>query len=920
MTDSSTWSDETVKVINAAHELGVSKGHTQLTPPLVAQVMLENASSLAARLVDRAGGDRTMLLHEITMLVNKMPSQSPAPDQLSPSSAMLSVLRAAANFQKKQGDSFLTLDSLLKALANDPSLKSAFKAVDLTPAKIEEAAKAARGASGRQVHTRSGEQNFEALAKYGRDLTQAAMDGKLDPVIGRDREVARVVQILSRKTKSNAILVGPPGVGKTAICTMFAMRIVQGDVPESISNCRLWELDVAALLAGASHRGEFEERLKSVLKEIEDSDGQIILFVDEVHLLMGAGGGQGAADAANILKPALARGLKCIGATTLDEYQKHIEKDKAFSRRFQKVDVLEPSVEDTVSILRGIKDSYQSHHGVTIQDAAVVLAAKLAKRYVTQRRLPDSAIDLLDEAAAHVRVQLDSQPEEIDRLERRKLQLEVEETALKEEKDLQSKERLKVCQKELSQIEEELRPLRLKHADEKKRVDELRRLRNKIKEVHQKIAQAERDRDLALVADLRYGAIPELENQLERLTVEDAKRKRENADDRLLTEIIGPQEIAMVVSRWTGIPVDRLQSSESEKLLSLAARLKERVVGQDTAIDAVADSIIRARAGLAPETRPIASFLFLGPTGVGKTESVKALAQELFDDPNSMVRIDMSEYMEKYSVSRLIGAAPGYVGYEEGGQLTEAVKRRPYTVILLDEVEKAHRDVFNVLLQVLDDGRLTDGQGTLVDFRNTIIIMTSNIGSQYLIEAAAEQVIKRRKVTHRPEADSDSEDNHASSDAAMEKAKQNVMRDVRAHFRPELLNRLDDIIVFEPLQQSQLHAIAQQQLDVLMRQLKTDRNITVDATRATLDHIVDVAFEPAYGARPLRRWLERNVGTDVGRLVLSGAIPESSNITISTKDEPVKAGVTSSNPSPGTCGLRYDITSPPEEDAEMSSN
>jgi len=915
MTDSSKWSDETIKVINAAHETAVSRGHSQLTPAAVAQAMLENTNSLATRLVDRAGGDRATLLHEINMIMGKMPTQSPPPQELAPSSGLLSVLRAAANFQKKQGDSFLTLDSLLKALANDSTLKTAFHAAGITPSAIEEAAKAARGASNRQVHTRSGEQNFEALAKYGRDLTQDAMDGKLDPVIGRDREVARLVQILSRKTKSNAILVGPPGVGKTAICTMFAMRIVQGDVPESIINCRLWELDVAALLAGASHRGEFEERLKSVLKEIEDSNGQIILFVDEVHLLMGAGGGQGAADAANILKPALARGLKCIGATTLDEYQKHIEKDKAFSRRFQKVDVLEPSVEDTVSILRGIKDSYQSHHGVTIQDAAVVLAAKLAKRYVTQRRLPDSAIDLLDEAAAHVRVQLDSQPEEIDQLERRKLQLEVEETALKQEKDKASKDRLKICQKELSQIEEELRPLRLKHEDEKKRVDELRRLRNKIKEVHQKIAQAERDRDLTRVADLRYGAIPELEGQLERLTVEDAKRKREQADTRLLTEIIGPQDIAMVVSRWTGIPVDRLQSSESEKLLELAARLKTRVIGQDSAIDAVADSIIRARAGLAPETRPIASFLFLGPTGVGKTESVKALAQELFDDPNSMVRIDMSEYMEKHAVSRLIGAAPGYVGYEEGGQLTEAVKRRPYTVILLDEVEKAHRDVFNVLLQVLDDGRLTDGQGTLVDFRNTIIIMTSNIGSQYLIEAMSSQATKRRRMNQVPESDSDSDDDRV--DMSMEKAKESVMRDVRAHFRPELLNRLDDIIVFEPLAQSRLHAIAEQQLNILMRQLMTDRNITVKASPTTLDHIVNVAYDPAYGARPLRRWLERYIGTDVGRLVLSGAIADSALVIISTKDEPVSASVTRSLPAPGTSGLRYDITTFPEDDVDM---
>jgi ATP-dependent Clp protease ATP-binding subunit ClpB len=907
--DPNTWTDKTTEEFRKLHEMGTEKGHAALTPQLLAYSLFQDSNSLASRLCTKAGGNRSTLIHELKMLVDKIPQQSPAPEHIAPSNALQNVFRAAKGFQKKVGDTYLSVDSILKALINEQSLKLAFQKANFKGAALDEAVKQTRGSSSQKVQSRSGEDNFDALDKYGRDLVKDAADGKLDPVIGRDREIARIVQILARKTKNNPILVGCAGVGKTAIVEGLAHRILQGDIPESL-NAKLYSLDMGALVAGAKYRGEFEERLKTVLKEIEGANGDIILFIDEIHLVMGAGKSDGTMDAANLLKPMLARGeLRCIGATTLDEYRQHIEKDKAFSRRFQKVDVDEPSVEDCVSILRGIKESYQSHHGVTIQDAAVVVAAKLAKRYVTTRKLPDSAIDLMDEAAARVRVQLDSQPEEIDRLERRKLQLQVEETALKAEKDKQSKLRLKACQQELSSIDEKLRPLRLKHEEEKGRVDEIRRLRNKVKEVHQKIAEAERARDLAKVADLRYGAIPELESQLEKVTKEDAKLKREQGQDRLLTEVIGPTDIARVVSRWTGIPVDRLQSSESEKLLQLADRLKTKVIGQDVAVATVSDAVIRARAGLAPEGRPLGSFLFLGPTGVGKTELSKRLCEELFDDPNNIVRIDMSEYMEKHSVSRLIGAAPGYVGYDEGGQLTEAVRRKPYSVVLFDEVEKAHKDVFHILLQVLDDGRLTDNQGNLVDFKNTIIIMTSNIGSEYLIEAAKfekSNVPRKRLKTKAklpsyqnlelPQQDDDEIIRGASSAQQLEEsplqysmcqAKEKVMRDLRSHFRPELLNRLDDIVIFEPLKLENLQAIVEQQMNLVMKNLTTDRNIKATSTEGARGIIIDHAYDAAMGARPLRRYIERKVATEIGRMIIAGKIADGTDLLIAASNETI---------------------------------
>ena len=863
---------------NKSQEFASEKGHVQLTPATLALVMFSDANGLASKLISRAGGDRSTLVNELELMVAKISSQDPPPEQIAPSGSLVKLLRSAAAFQKKAGDSYLTQDTILRALVIETSVKAAFQKAGLTGDSLEEAIKSSRGNSNQQVNSRTGENSFDALEKYGRDLVKDALDGKLDPVIGRDREISRTVEILQRKTKNNPILVGAPGTGKTAIVEGLAMRMLAGDVPQNFP-AKLYSLDLGALVAGAKYKGEFEERLKGVLKEIQDSKGEVILFIDEVHMMIGAGKGEGAMDAANLLKPMLARGeLRCIGATTFSEFL-IIEKDKAFARRFQKVTVDEPSIEDTVSILRGIKESYQSHHGVTIQDAAIVLAARLAKRYITQRHLPDSAIDLVDEAAAHIRVQLDSQPEEIDRLERRKMMLEVEATAMQTEKDAQSKQRLVVCQQEISAIEEKLKPLRLKHDEEKGRVDEIRRLRNKLKEVHLKMINAERSRDLAQAADLKYGAIPSIEAKLQNLTLQDTLAKQEAGDDRLLTEVVGPKDIAEVVSRWTGIPVDRLQTAESQKLLQLAARLKTQVIGQDIAIDAVSNCIIRARGGLAPPNRPLGSFLFLGPTGTGKTETAKSLCKDLFDDPSNIVRLDMSEYMEKHSVSRLIGAPPGYIGHDEGGQLTEAIRRKPFSVVLLDEVEKAHADVFNILLQVLDDGRLTDNHGNVVDFKNTIIIMTSNLGSRFLIKAQESQMnlIKRRKTN--PVSDSES-DLDIPERLTMHAAKNLVMKEVKAHFRPELLNRLDEIVIFEPLREGNLKEIIAQQFESIVQVLATEKNIHITISSDAMVAVINEAFEPSMGARPLRRYMERCIATDISKHLIAGEIKHGDHLKI----------------------------------------
>lgn len=691
-----------------------------------------------------------------------------------------------------------------------------------------------------------------------------AKEGKFDPVVGRDDEIRRVIQVLSRRTKNNPVLIGEPGVGKTAIVEGLAQRIVRGDVPANLQS-QLFTLDIGLLVAGAKYRGEFEERLTAVLKEVKEAEGGVILFIDEIHLVLGAGKAEGAMDAANLLKPMLARGeLRCIGATTLGEYRKHVEKDPAFERRFQQVYVGEPSVEATISILRGIKEKYEAHHGVTIADSALVIAAQLSARYITNRYLPDKAIDLVDEACANVRVQLDSQPEIIDRLERQKLQLEIEEKALELEKDTASKDRIKKVKDEIQRIDEELKPLKLKYETEKTRLDEIAKLKEKLESLKLKMTDAEMKRDLALVADLKYYAIPELEKRIQQLTLEKNKRKDENA---LLQERVGPEQITEVVSRWTGIPVNRLSQTERDRLLHLRDALHKRVIGQDKAVDAVVEAVLRSRAGLSRRDKPTGSFLFLGPTGVGKTELAKALAGELFDDDKHIIRIDMSEYMERHSMTRLIGAPPSYVGYEEGGQLTEAVRRRPYNVVLFDEVEKAHTDVLNLLLQVLDDGRLTDGQGRTVDFSNVVVILTSNIGSEYL----------------------------AGVDTVNDEVRERVMARVRQHFRPEFLNRLDDIITFSPLSKRELYKVIEKQLNLLEDERFEEKDIHLDIKDAAKALILREAYDPLYGARPLGRYLEKHVVTELGKMILRGQLEDHSVVTVDAENNKLVLNVSTNN-------------------------
>jgi len=843
------------RYIGEALEKAQESKHIELTPYHLAWALLTDATGLGLRIANKAGVQSSAVRAALEALMKKLTTQDPPPE-IHPNARFMAVLRAAKNLKEKSGDSHVAADHMLLALFDDKEVAKALEGVGLTRKLAEKEIQGVRGE--RKVTNQNAEQTYEALSKYGHDIVKAAEEGKLDPVIGRDEEIRRVVQVLSRRTKNNPVLIGEPGVGKTAIVEGLAQRIVKGDVPNTL-NCRVISLDMGALIAGASHRGEFEDRLKAVLKEVQDAAGKIILFIDEIHLVLGAGSsGSGAMDAANLLKPMLARGeLRCIGATTLEEYRKYVEKDPAFERRFQQVLVKEPSVADTVSILRGLKPRYESHHGVRIQDAALVVAAQLANRYIQNRFLPDKAIDLVDEACASTRVQLDSQPEIIDQLERRELQLEVEATALEAEKDESSKVRLQLVKEDLTKIREQLKPLRMQHEAEKGRVDNLRNLQKKLEATIQKMQQAERDKNLSLVADLKYGAIPELEKKIaqmeEKLATDDASVPDEK---KLLSEVVTPDKIGEIVAKWTGIPVTKLNQTEKERLLKLGAQLHRKVVGQDEAVEAVAEAVLRSRAGLARPSQPTGSFMFLGPTGVGKTELAKALAEELFDSQKAMIRIDMSEFMEQHAVARLIGAPPGYVGHDEGGQLTEAVRRQPYSVILFDEVEKAHPSVFNVLLQTLDDGRLTDGKGRTVDFTNTIIIMTSNLGSEFLLKGT-----------------------DMKTGQLQPGVKERVMEEVKKHFRPEFLNRLDDIVVFHSLSQRELGSIVQMQLQSLATRLD-DRDITLKLTDAAAQWILSQSYDPHYGARPLRRYLEKHVVTEISRLLIKGELVSNALVTI----------------------------------------
>jgi ATP-dependent Clp protease ATP-binding subunit ClpB len=837
--------------IQSAQSLAMRDGHQQFSPLHMLKVLLDDSEGLAGGLIDRAGGNSRAILKATEDALNKLPKVSGSgAGQVYLAPELARAFDAAEKAADKAGDSFVTVERLLLGLTleKDSEAGSILKKGGVTPQNLNAAIEALR--KGRTADSATAENAYDALKKYSRDLTQAARDGKLDPVIGRDEEIRRTIQVLSRRTKNNPVLIGEPGVGKTAIVEGLALRILNGDVPESLKDKKLLSLDLGALIAGAKYRGEFEERLKSVLQEVTSAEGSIILFIDEMHTLIGAGKADGAMDASNLLKPALARGeLHCIGATTLDEYRKHVEKDAALARRFQPIFVSEPSVEDTISILRGLKDKYEQHHGVRITDSALVAATTLSNRYITDRFLPDKAIDLMDEAAARLKMQVDSKPEELDSMDREIIRLKIEQEALKKESDAGSKSRLQTLEKELADLEEKSAALTSRWSAEKNKLSNAQKLKSELDALRIELANAQRRGEFQRAGELAYGRIPELEKRLADIEA------KENSGE-MMEEAVTANHIAQVVSRWTGVPVDKMLEGEKDKLLRMEDSLGNRVVGQAEAVHAVATAVRRSRAGLQDPNRPMGSFMFLGPTGVGKTELTKALAEYLFNDETAMVRLDMSEYMEKHSVSRLIGAPPGYVGYDEGGALTEAVRRRPYQVVLFDEIEKAHPDVFNVLLQVLDDGRLTDGQGRTVDFRNTLIIMTSNLGSEFLV--------------NQPEGEDTSV------------VREQVMGMVRAHFRPEFLNRVDEIILFHRLQKSEMGRIVEIQFGRLTRLLE-ERKIVLTLDAAARDWLAAKGWDPAYGARPLKRVIQRNVQDPLAEMILAGELADGDGIAISTE-------------------------------------
>ncbi len=831
--------------LQAAQTIAMREGHQRLTPEHLLKALMDDDQGLSSNLIRRAGGEPARVIEAVDLAVSKLPKVSGGSGEVYTDPSLVRVLDEAEKVAQKAGDSFVPVERILMALAMvNTRAKDALDAGAVTAQKLNTAINDIR--KGRTADSASAEDTMEALKKYARDLTEAAEQGKIDPIIGRDEEIRRAMQVLSRRTKNNPVLIGEPGVGKTAIAEGLALRIIDGDVPESLKNKKLMALDMGALIAGAKYRGEFEERLKAILKEIEAAAGEIILFIDELHTLVGAGKADGAMDAANLIKPALARGeLHCVGATTLDEYRKYIEKDAALARRFQPVMVEEPTVEDTISILRGIKEKYELHHGVRISDSALVAAATLSHRYITDRFLPDKAIDLVDEAASRLRMEVDSKPEELDQLDRQILQMQIEAEALKKEDDAASKDRLEKIEKELGDLQQRSAEMTARWQAERDKLESSRGLKEQLDHARAQLEQAKREGNLAKAGELSYGVIPGLERQL---------AESETKEDGLMVEeAVRPEQIAEVVERWTGIPTSKMLEGEREKLLKMEEELGKRVIGQRQAVVAVSNAVRRARAGLNDENRPLGSFLFLGPTGVGKTELTKAVAEYLFDDDSAMVRIDMSEFMEKHAVARLIGAPPGYVGYDEGGVLTEAVRRRPYQVVLFDEVEKAHPDVFNVLLQVLDDGVLTDGQGRTVDFKQTLIVLTSNLGSQAL--------------SLLPEGTDSSA------------ARADVMEAVRAHFRPEFLNRLDETIIFDRLTRDDMDGIVTIQLRRLEKRL-AQRKIALELDDAARKWLADEGYDPVFGARPLKRVIQRSLQDRLAEMILSGEVLDGSTVKV----------------------------------------